>query len=41
MSKLLFAAAAGYMLGMKHRMISKELCWARMKKRLRQMARFF
>jgi hypothetical protein len=41
MSRLVAAAMAGYLLGMKHRTIAKELCWARMKKRMRQMMRLF
>lgn len=41
MSRLFAAAAAGYLLGMKHRSLSRELCWARMKKRVRRMMRLF
>jgi hypothetical protein len=39
MSRLLIAATAGYLLGMKHRTLCKELCWARMRKRARQLMR--
>ena len=41
MSRLVAAAMAGYLLGMKHRTIAKELCWARMKKHIRRMAHLF
>ncbi len=41
MSKLFAAAVAGYLLGMKHRTLSRELCWARMKKHIRRMAHLF
>ncbi len=41
MSKLFAAAMAGYLLGMKHRSLSKELCWARIKKHARRMMRMF
>ena len=39
MSRLLIAAMAGYLLGMKHRTLSKELCWARLRKQARRMMR--
>ena len=39
MSRLLAAAAAGYLLGMKHRTLSRELCWGRMKKHARRIMR--
>ena len=41
MSKLLIVGIAGYLLGMKHRMLSRELCWARMKKHARRLMRIF
>ena len=41
MSRLFVAAMAGYLLGMKHRTLSKELCWARVKKHIRRMMRMF
>lgn len=41
MSKLFVAAMAGYLLGMKHRTLSRELCWARMKKHINRMMRIF
>lgn len=41
MSRLLMAGMAGYLLGMKHRMLSRELCWARMKKHARHFLRMF
>ncbi len=41
MSKLLIIGMAGYLLGMKHRTLSKELCWARMKKYARRIIRMF
>ena len=41
MSKLFVAAMAGYLLGMKHRTLSRELCWARMKKHVLRMMRMF
>ena len=39
MSRLFVAAMAGYLLGMKHRTLSKELCWSRMKKYARRIIR--
>ena len=39
MSRLLIAVMAGYLLGMKHRTLSKELCWARLRKHARRMMR--
>ena len=39
MSKLLIIGMAGYLLGMKHRTLSKELCWSRMKKYARRIIR--
>ncbi len=39
MSKLLIVGMAGYLLGMKHRTLSRELCWTRMKKHVRQIMR--
>ena len=41
MSKLLIIGMAGYLLGMKHRTLSRELCWARMKKHVLRMMRMF
>jgi hypothetical protein len=41
MSRLLIAGMAGYLLGMKHRSLSRELCWARMKKRALRLMRMF
>ena len=41
MSKLFAAAMAGYLLGMKHRSLSRELCWARMKKHALRLMRMF
>ena len=41
MSRLLIAGMAGYLLGMKHRTLSRELCWTRMKKHIRRMAHLF
>ncbi len=41
MSRLFAAAMAGYLLGMKHRALSRELCWARMKKHVRRLTRLF
>ena len=41
MSKLFVAAMAGYLLGMKHRTLSRELCWGRMKKHINRMMRIF
>ncbi len=41
MSKLFVAAMAGYLLGMKHRTLSRELCWTRMKKHINRMMRMF
>ncbi len=41
MSKLLIVGMAGYLLGMKHRTLSRELCWARMKKHINRMMRMF
>lgn len=41
MSKLFAAAMAGYLLGMKHRSLSRELCWPRMKKRALRLMRMF
>ena len=41
MSKLFAAAMAGYLLGMKHRTLSRELCWARMKKHVRHIMNVF
>ena len=36
MSKYVTACLAGYWLGLKHKQLRKQLCWARMKKWLRQ-----
>lgn len=41
MSKLLIIGMAGYLLGMKHRTLSRELCWTRMKKHVRRIMRMF
>lgn len=41
MSRLLMAGMAGYLLGMKHRTLSRELCWARMKKHVRRIMNVF
>ena len=41
MSRLLIAAMAGYLLGMKHHTLSRELCWTRMKKHVRRIMRMF
>ena len=41
MSKYLRACMAGYLVGMKHKQLSKQLCWARMKKQAHRIMNMF
>lgn len=41
MSRYIAACMAGYLAGLKHKELKKQLCWAKMKKRFHSMARMF
>ena len=41
MSKYLFLGLAGYLMGMRHRQLRKQLCLARMKKHACRMMNLF